>query len=205
MIQINIKKRVKTYDGADLIEANASFHVQTITQIIGPSGAGKTTLLRIIAGLIRPEEGKITVNEEVWLDTKANINLEPQKRKVGFVFQDYALFPNMTVREHLHYGSNDTQYIDRLIALGKLDAFKTHKPKHLSGGQQQRLAILRALATKPKLLLMDEPFSALDNVLKKEIMTDLKVLFAELQITCLIVTHHPMEADGFAEYSFELV
>lgn len=205
MIEIQIKKRVKTYAGIDLIEVSASFHVQCITQIIGPSGAGKTTLLRIIAGLIKPEQGKITVNENVWLDTSANINLEPQKRNVGFVFQDYALFPNMTVTEHLHYGSGDAQYINRLIAIGRLDAFRTHKPKYLSGGQQQRLAILRALATKPKLLLMDEPFSALDNILKKEVMTDLKALFGELKITCLIVTHHPLEATGFAEHSFELI
>lgn len=161
--------------------------------------------MRIIAGLIKPEQGKITVNENVWLDTSAHINLEPQKRNVGFVFQDYALFPNMTVTEHLHYGSGDGAYIDRLIKIGRLDAFRTHKPKHLSGGQQQRLAILRALATKPKFLLMDEPFSALDNVLKKEVMTDLKALFGELKMTCLIVTHHPLEAAGFAEHSFELV
>jgi len=205
MIEINIKKRVKTYAGTDLIEVSASFHDQRITQITGPSGAGKTTLLKIIAGLIKPEHGKITVNKKVWLDTSASINLEPQKRNVGFVFQDYALFPNMTVTEHLHYGSGDTQYIDRLIAIGRLDAFRKHKPKHLSGGQQQRLAILRALATKPKLLLMDEPFSALDHVLKKNIMSELKALFEELKITCLVVTHHPLEATGFAEHSFELI
>jgi len=205
MIEINIKKIVRTYNGTNLIQVKASFHHRHITQIIGPSGSGKTTLLKIIAGLIKPEEGKITANENVWLDTKANRNLEPQKRSVGFVFQDYALFPNMTVIEHLQYGSNDAQYIDRLIAIGRLDAFRTHKPKHLSGGQQQRLAILRALSTKPSLLLMDEPFSALDNVLKKDVMTDLKTLFDELKITCLVVTHHPLETEGFAEYSFELV
>jgi molybdate transport system ATP-binding protein len=204
MIEINIKKRVKTYAGTDLIEVGASFHGQCITQITGPSGAGKTTLLKIVAGLIKPEQGKIMVNENIWLDTRANINLEPQKRNVGFVFQDYALFPNMTVTEHLYYGSADAQYIDRLIAIGRLDAFRKHKPKHLSGGQQQRLAILRALATKPELLLMDEPFSALDHVLKKNIMSELKELFEELKITCLVVTHHPLEAAGFAEHSFEL-
>jgi molybdate transport system ATP-binding protein len=205
MIEINIKKRVKTYNGTNLIQVKASFHLHHITQIIGPSGSGKTTLLKIIAGLIKPEEGKITVNENVWLDTKANINLEPQKRNVGFVFQDYALFPNMTVIEHLHYGSNDAQYIDRLVAIGRLDDFRTHKPKHLSGGQQQRLAILRALSTRPSLLLMDEPFSALDNVLKKDVIADLKALFDELKITCLVVTHHPLETEGFGEHSFEVI
>lgn len=205
MIQVNVKKRIRTYKGADLMEVSTSFHVQRVTQIIGPSGAGKTTLLRIIAGLIGPEKGKITVNGEVWLDTEKKIRLEPQKRGVGFVFQDYALFPNMTVLKHMEYGSTDKQYIDRLISLGKLDDFRNHKPKHLSGGQQQRLAILRALVTKPKLLLMDEPFSALDSGLKKEITAGLKELFAELEITCLVVTHHPLEADGFADYSFEVI
>jgi len=204
MIEINVKKRVKTFSGNDFIEVKTSFHLQCTTQIIGPSGSGKTTLLKIIAGLIKPEEGNITVNGDVWFDTKGNINLEPQKRGVGFVFQDYALFPNMTVIEHLHYGSGDTQYIDRLIAIGRLDTFKTHKPKHLSGGQQQRLAILRALSTKPSLLLMDEPFSALDNALKKDVITDLKTLLDELKITCLVVTHHPLETEGFAEDSFSI-
>jgi molybdate transport system ATP-binding protein len=205
MIQIDVKKRVKTYKGADLIEISTSFQSKQITQVTGPSGAGKTTLLKIIAGLISPEEGKINVNGEVWLDTGKNINLDTQKRGVGFVFQDYALFPNMTVLKHLQYGSNDMQYIDRLISLGKLDGFRDHKPVHLSGGQQQRLAILRALVTKPQLLLMDEPFSALDSALKKEVMADLKELFAELGITCLLVTHHPQEADGFADFSFEVI
>lgn len=204
MIEINVKKRVRTFNGNNFIEVKALFHLQCTTQIIGPSGSGKTTLLKIIAGLIKPEEGNITVNGDVWLDTKANISLEPQKRNTGFVFQDYALFPNMTVTEHLHYGSSDTQYIDRLIAIGRLDAFRAHKPKHLSGGQQQRLAILRALSTKPQLLLMDEPFSALDNALKKDVIADLKSLFNELKITCLIVTHHPLETEAFTENSFSI-
>jgi molybdate transport system ATP-binding protein len=204
MIDVSIKKRLRTYDRTNVIAVNASFHFQQITQIIGPSGAGKTTLLRIIAGLIKPDEGKITVGKDVWLDTEANINLKPQKRNVGFVFQDYALFPNMTVMEHLHYGSNDASYVERLVALGRLDAFRTHKPKHLSGGQQQRLAILRALTTKPGLLLMDEPFSALDNVLKKQVMTELKKLLVELKTTCLVVTHFPLEMDGFADSALEI-
>jgi molybdate transport system ATP-binding protein len=202
MIEIAIKKMIKTYNGVNHIEINTVFHSRHTTQISGPSGSGKTTLLRIVAGLIQPEEGKIIVNGSVWLDTKANINLEPQKRKVGFVFQDYALFPNMTIIEHLQYGTRDRQFIDQLLAIGRLEAFKTHKPKHLSGGQQQRLAILRALSIKPGLLVMDEPFSALDNILKKELSLELKSLLTEFKMTCLIVTHHPQETEGFAEHSF---
>lgn len=204
MIRVNIKKRIKTYSGFNQIELVTSFNTTSVTQIFGPSGVGKTTMLKTIAGLIYPEEGNITVKGETWLDTKSRVNLPPQKRMVGFVFQDYALFPNMTVEQHLLYGTSDALYIERLIALGRLEAFRKHKPRHLSGGQQQRLAILRALSTKPQLILMDEPFSALDSALKISVMSDLKELLTELSTTCLIVTHHPLETNGFAEYSFNM-
>lgn len=204
MIDVSIKKRVKTYNGLNHIEVKNGFKLNSVTQILGPSGAGKTTLLKIIAGLITPEQGTITVNGKIWLNTQAKINIPPQKRNVGFVFQDYALFPNMTVEEHLRYGTKDESYIDRLMGIGQLDAFRRHKPKHLSGGQQQRLAILRALSTRPKLLLMDEPFAALDKTLKDSLIGHLKTLIAEQGITCLLVTHHPYETNGFADDSFEL-
>ena len=116
----------------------------------------------------------------------------------GFVFQDYALFPNMTVRQHLAYATADNAWIERLLLIGKLETFSTHKPQYLSGGQQQRLAILRAIATKPKLLLMDEPFSALDAVMKAALIKDLKILFDELGTTVLIVTHNPQELADLA-------
>lgn len=205
MILIDIKKKVRIQGGANFIKVDTAFMPKQITQIIGPSGSGKTTLLRIIAGLIKPEEGKVIVEGRVWLNTKLKMNLEPQKRGVGFVFQDYALFPNMTVLEHLQFGCRDQAFIDRLISIGQLGDFKSQKPKQLSGGQQQRLGILRALSTKPKILLMDEPFSALDARLKKELIADLKILLAELQITCLVVTHHPLETEGFADHTFEMV
>ncbi len=124
--------------------------------------------------------------------------MPPQKRMTGFVFQDYALFPNMNVLEHLEYATNDTAWIKRLLHIGKLDNLVMHKPEYLSGGQQQRLAILRALAIKPKLLLMDEPFSALDPEMKTDLINKLKILFDELGATVLIVSHNPQELrDGF--------
>ena len=115
----------------------------------------------------------------------------------GFVFQNYALFPNMTVMEHLEYATSDVAWIDLLLKIGKLETFTTHKPEHLSGGQQQRLAILRALAIKPKLLLMDEPFSALDMKMKSALIDELKLLFAELKMTVFIVSHNPAELESF--------
>ena len=200
MISINIEKKLKAYSGKQWLKVNREeFADGSITKIHGPSGAGKTTFLKIIAGLITPEKGIIKVDGITWLDTSTKTALSPQKRMVGFVFQNYALFPNMTVREHLEYATKDVGWIDRLLTIGKLETLSTHKPEHLSGGQQQRLAILRALAIKPKLLLMDEPFSALDHEMKRVLIDELKVLFAELGLIVLIVTHNPQELDGLCD------
>jgi molybdate transport system ATP-binding protein len=172
------------------------FTAGSITKIYGPSGSGKTTFLKILGGFIRPEKGGILVDDITWLDTGANISLPPQKRKTGFVFQDYALFPNMSVQQHLEFASNDAEWIKRLLMIGKLETLASHKPGYLSGGQQQRLAILRALAIKPKVVLMDEPFSALDPDMKTALIGDLKIVFDELQATVLIVSHNPQELEG---------
>jgi molybdate transport system ATP-binding protein len=196
MISIAIEKKLKTYSGQQWLKVKHDFADASITKIYGPSGAGKTTLLKILAGLVQPEKGIIKVNNAVWLDTDKRINLSPQKRMTGFVFQDYALFPNMTVLQHLEYTCNDAQWIKRLLEIGKLETLTNHKPEHLSGGQQQRLAILRALAIKPKLLLMDEPFSALDSKMKAVLIDDLKRIFEELGLTVLIVSHNIAELEG---------
>lgn len=193
MISVAIEKKLKVYRGKHVLKIAHEFAGSSITKIYGPSGSGKTTFLKIIAGLIKPEQGKICVNGETWLDTSSGVHLPPQKRMPGFAFQDYALFPNMTVTEHLAYATKDQSWIDRLLKLGKLDTMTDHKPIHLSGGQQQRLAILRALAIKPKLLLMDEPFSALDPDMKMELISELKSVFKELGSTVLIVSHNPQE------------
>lgn len=199
MISVAIEKNLKVYRGRQVLKINRQFSAGSITKIYGPSGVGKTTFLKIIAGLIVPEKGKITVDGITWLDTQSQINLSPQKRKAGFVFQDYALFPNMTVMEHLEYATDDKNWINRLLLLGKLDTLTDHKPTHLSGGQQQRLSILRALAIKPKVLLMDEPFSALDPDMKIQLLKELKTIFNELAATVLIVSHNPQELEGLVD------
>ena len=204
MISINIEKKLKAYSGQQWLKVNREFTDGSIVKIYGPSGAGKTTLLKIIAGLVSPEKGIIKVDDVIWIDTSTKIDLSPQKRMAGFVFQNYALFPNMTVQEHLEYATKDAEWIDRLLSIGKLETLTTHKPEHLSGGQQQRLAILRALAIKPKLLLMDEPFSALDQQMKVVLIGELKLLFAELGLTVLIVTHNPQELDGLCNGELEI-
>ena len=204
MISIDIEKKLRSYKGQHILQIKQQFAAGSITKIYGPSGAGKTTLLKTIAGFTEPERGKIIVNDVVWFDTESKINLLPQKRMAGFVFQDYALFPNMTVKQHLEYATTDTEWINRLLAIGKLGPFATHKPEYLSGGQQQRLAILRALAIKPKLLLMDEPFSALDPESKSALINELKTVFEELKTTVLIVTHNPQELDGLTKMEMNI-
>jgi molybdate transport system ATP-binding protein len=198
MITIDIEKKLKTHQGLQLLKISQQFPTGSVTKIYGPSGVGKTTFLKIIAGFIKPEKGTIAVDNITWLDTASKICMSPQKRMVGFVFQDYALFPNMTARQHLEYATDDTAWIKRLLEIGRLENLALHKPGYLSGGQQQRLAILRALANKPKLLLMDEPFSALDSKMKTTLISNLKMLFDELRITVLIVSHNPHELGTFA-------
>jgi molybdate transport system ATP-binding protein len=199
MISVDIEKKLKAYQGQQVLKIARQFPAGSITKIYGPSGAGKTTFLKIIAGFIKPEKGIITVDNVIWLSTGSKVFLPPQKRMAGFVFQDYALFPNMTVQEHLEYGTNDAAWIKRLLCIGKLENLITHKPEYLSGGQQQRLAILRALAIKPKLLLMDEPFSAIDQKMKSLLVSDLKTLFDEIGVTVLIVSHNMQELDGLTK------
>jgi molybdate transport system ATP-binding protein len=204
MIKIDIEKTLKTYKGRQVLKITRQFATGSVTKIYGPSGAGKTTFLKILAGFIKPEKGSITIDDATWLDTNSNIFLPPQKRMAGFVFQDYALFPNMNVQEHLDYATDDAAWIKRLLEIGKLENLLTHKPTHLSGGQQQRLAILRALAIKPKLLLMDEPFSALDAEMKTGLINELKGLFNELGTTVLIVSHNLKELKGLTGEEIEI-
>jgi molybdate transport system ATP-binding protein len=204
MISIDIEKKLKAYKGVQVLRVKKDFATGSITRITGPSGVGKTTLLKMIAGLVKPDAGGIVVDGATWFNAAQNVNMSPQQRMPGFVFQDYALFPNMTVQQHLEYASSDTNWINRLLTIGKLETFTHHKPEYLSGGQQQRLAILRALAIKPKLLLMDEPFSALDVKMKTGLIADLQLLFKELGATALIVSHNPQELDGVSGDELEI-
>lgn len=196
MIRIDIEKQLP---GDQLLHVRKEIPEGSIVKIYGPSGAGKTTLLKIIAGLVGADQGFIQIDNTIWLDTSKKIALSPQKRQPGFVFQNYALFPNMTVLQHLQYATNDSAWIQTLLKLAKLESLTDRKPDHLSGGQQQRLAILRALAIKPKILLMDEPFSALDPEMKSALIRDLKNIFAQLGCTVFIVSHNIYELDGLAD------
>ncbi|ENF1746669.1 ATP-binding cassette domain-containing protein [Campylobacter upsaliensis] len=160
-----------------------------ISAIFGESGAGKTTLLRILAGLITPQKGFIRIGDEIWLDLKKGINLSPQKRSLGFVFQDYALFPNMSVRENLAYATQNQRKIDELLELIGLKELANSRPKELSGGQAQRVALARALAKEPKILLLDEPLSALDFKMRSHLQEELLKILKHFKTTALLVSH----------------
>jgi len=204
MMEISIDKRIKTYKGSSRLIVKTNIEPLSVTKVFGPSGVGKTTFLKILAGLISPENGMIKMGDELWLDTGQRICRSPQQRKVGFVFQDYALFPNMTVMDHLLYATPDKPLIERLLEIGKMETFIKHRPNHLSGGQQQRLAILRALATAPKVLLMDEAFSALDDDLRESLIEDIKILLKEFGTTTFIVSHHLQETVSFTGSSLKI-
>lgn len=192
MIAVNITKRLDTAEGP----INAHFEL-TITNgeflsLFGPSGAGKTTLMRMIAGLEKPDSGSIEVDGEIWFDSSKKINLTPQKRSIGFVFQDYALFPTMSVRENLLFAADNTQQrsnVDKLIELVELSQLRDRLPSSLSGGQKQRVALARALVRRPKILLLDEPLSALDPVMRQKLQDELSLIHEQLGVTTLLVSH----------------
>jgi molybdate transport system ATP-binding protein len=168
----------------------------SLAALFGPSGAGKTTLLRCLAGLATPDGGRLRVNGATWFDAAANVNLPPQQRCVGYMFQDYALFPNMTVRSNLEFAlrkGSDKKRISELIDLMELGDLQQRKPESLSGGQKQRVALARALACQPELLLLDEPLSALDPVIRGRLQDELLCLQRQFGLTTLMVSHNVAE------------
>jgi molybdate transport system ATP-binding protein len=171
-----------------------------ITVLFGASGSGKTTILRCLAGLERPEKGSIHFGAENWLDAEMNSFLSPRKRGVGFVPQDYALFPHLTVAGNVGYGLKELPATGRAARVAEtlrwlgLDGLEHRLPRELSGGQQQRVALARAVARRPKLLLLDEPFAALDTPARLRLRGELRQLLRQLGIPTILVTHDRFEA-----------
>ncbi|EDP8111127.1 sulfate/molybdate ABC transporter ATP-binding protein [Campylobacter coli] len=204
MIKIDIKLPINTAKGKKQLELNTCLKANEITAIFGESGAGKTTLLKIIAGLIKPEFGRIEVGNELWFDTQKNVNLAIQKRKIGFVFQDYALFPNMSVKENISYAATSKQKAEELLSLMNLENLAKIYPKNLSGGQAQRVALARALAREPQILLLDEPLSALDFKMRSFLQDELVKILQHFKITTLLVSHDLAEIYKLSHRILEL-
>ena len=190
MINIDINKKLHGAKGEMDLNVNLEIKEGDFLALAGKSGSGKTTLLRILAGL-ESSSGVIHIGDEVWQDEK--FSLAPQKRKIGFVFQDYALFPNMTVEENLLFVQNDKALAKQLLEVTELSELAKRRPSTLSGGQKQRVSLCRALMNRPKLLLMDEPLSALDPAMRTKLQNEILTLHKEFGTTTIMVSHDPSE------------
>jgi molybdate transport system ATP-binding protein len=202
----------------NVLRFDCRFHYQTgfaldfsfeatsgVTALIGPSGSGKTTVLNLIAGLLKPLDGEIMLGDRALFSSSQSIDVPPHRRNIGYVFQDYQLFPHLTVEQNLLYGHNRTASrtidLERVIETLELRDFLSRYPVTLSGGQQQRVAIARALLTSPRLLLLDEPLNALDPRLRESVVVYLKKTIDQFSIPTIIVSHEqshlaPLQIEG---------
>lgn len=206
--------------GAKGFKIDVSFATEDRTLVLfGHSGSGKTLTLQAIAGLMHPREGRIVINGATLLDTAAGIDIPARDRGIGYVFQDYALFPHLSVRKNVEFGlgaghrasvagngnacmadgKSDRQRVNELLELFEIDHVAHNLPGNISGGQRQRTALARALATNPRALLLDEPFSALDPLLRVRMRKEFTRLFAHFDIPAIIITHDPDDVDAFAD------
>jgi molybdate transport system ATP-binding protein len=191
IIFIDVEKMMLTANGKVNLAIKTTIPIGELVAIFGPSGAGKTTFLRILAGLEKPDKGIVKFGQTVWFDSDKQINAIPQNRNIGLMFQDYALFPNMTVEQNIRYAldSDSSKMLNELLAVFGLTEFKKRKPNGLSGGQKQRVALARALARKPNLLLLDEPLSALDADMRTSLQDHISGTHQLSGTTIIMVSH----------------
>jgi molybdate transport system ATP-binding protein len=202
MVDISIHKKLRTPTGAMELRVGMEIAAGELISLYGNSGAGKTSILRMLAGLMRPDGGYIRVNGNSWYDATARVNIPTQQRHIGLVFQDYALFPNMNVRENIAYGirlPGDKYLADELLELTGLTGFAGSPVQSLSGGQQQRVALARAIVSRPALLLLDEPLSAIDNVLRGQLQEMLLEMHRRYKLTTILISHDADEIVRLAD------
>lgn len=196
MITIDIHKKLQGSQGVFNLHVSEEIQPHQFIGLYGNSGSGKTTLLRILSGLEKPDSGTITVNKEVWFDSVNSINLLPQKRQLGYVFQESVLFPNMNVLENLEFAliqEQSKELLEELIVVMELEAFLKAPIQQLSGGQKQRVALAQTILQKPKLLLLDEPLSALDYEMRQKLQVFIIKAHKRYGLTSLMVSHDPWE------------
>jgi molybdate transport system ATP-binding protein len=196
MLAFDLTRRMHTADGD--IELRVALQVRPgeMVALYGSSGAGKTTLLRMIAGLSRPDSGTIRCGDTVWYDSGAQVHVPTQRRGVGLVFQDYCLFPNMTVRGNLEFAlppGAQRARVDEILAATDLGGLAQRRPDGLSGGQKQRVALARALLQSPRVLLLDEPLSALDWEMRRKLQKEILRVHQALGVPTILVSHEPGE------------
>ena len=198
----------KAFAGKSVVkDVSLEIERSTVTGIMGRSGSGKTTLLRMLSGLETPDYGEITIDGVKVFSSKEKINVAPEKRNVGMVFQEYALWPHMNAGQHIAFvleakkipSKKRPALIKKYLALIRMEGRETSYPGQLSGGEKQRLALARALAQEPRILLLDEPFSSLDKELKEGFREEIKRVRETLETTILYVTHNSEDLEGLAD------
>lgn len=202
MIDIRLHKKLKGASGPIPLELDIHLQKGDFVGIYGPSGAGKSSVLRMLAGLMQPDSGFVGVNGEIWYDSKNGRHLAPRHRHIGMVFQEYSLFPNMSVRENLEFAldrSDDTGLVDDLLDSIGMRELANQRPAILSGGQKQRVALARAMIRRPTLLLLDEPLSALDMEMRRNLQHIILRFHADFQLTTLLVSHDSSEIKKMAK------
>ena len=193
MIRFQAIKTLITSYGRLKLDVAFELEKGQLLTLYGPSGAGKTTILRILSGLTDVISGQIVVDGETWLDTQQKILLPTQNRSIGFVFQDFALFPHLNVKENLRYAlpkGDDMRLMDELVQLMELGPLQDVRPAFLSGGQQQRVALARAIIRRPGLLLLDEPLTALDDDMRLRLQDYIEKILHRFELTTVLVSHH---------------
>lgn len=201
MVRVHLKKKLPSYD----LEVDFSIE-NHILALVGPSGAGKTTVLQCIAGLQTPSWGEILINDKTLFSSQQRIDLPVRNRRIGYVFQDYALFPHMTIEKNLLYGkpkkesfSHKALSVLEILEILKIGHLRQRYPSQISGGEKQRVALARALMTEPELLLLDEPLSALDQDTRALLQQELLKVQSQWQIPFLLVTHDALEAERLGD------
>lgn len=198
-MKIDIKHRIFTSDGYKTLSIKEEINEKYIVEVVGQSGIGKTTFFRILSGLLVPDYGVISIGNKVILDTKNKINIPPQRREIALMFQDYALFPNMSVEENIQFAQNKKNIlrIKELLNVFDLELFKDKKIQKLSGGQQQRVALARTLAQEEGIILLDEPFSAVDKEMRKKMQTEILKYQQEKEAIVFFISHQQDENSNF--------
>lgn len=205
MIEISVEKRLYGSDGEFDLNLHLEIPLGKFTCIFGKSGAGKSTILRMLSGLCSPHRGRIAIGDKVFFDSSKNINIPTQQRKIGFVFQDYALFPHLNVYKNIIFShKGDKNRIDEVISLMGLESFCDKRISTLSGGQAQRVALARALVSSPEVLLLDEPLSAIDRQMRYKLQEELKNLSKHFNISSFLVSHDLGEVFRLSDYVAEL-
>ena len=191
-LELDINVPVRSFDVDVALELRPG-----VFALAGPSGAGKSTILRAIAGLVRPSRGRIALGRTTWFDRDARTNLEPQQRSVGLVFQDYALFPHLSVVQNVAFGAAEP--VEEFLSRFRIDHLANERPIHLSGGERQRVALARALARRPRVLLLDEPLAALDARTRESVRAELGEVLRSLALPTVLVSHDFEDAAALAD------